>query len=135
MTIKSTKKIAVIKNQNVLSAAALFAAGTPVAVPVEIPEVEINGKPGVLFIRALSARDVLDFAGSEATTPDAQQAAMIKIITKAVVNQDGTPMFASEEDVEKLRDLRFKVFTAIVAAVNEVAGLGGTKAKEEVGKD
>jgi len=133
MTIKAVKK-STKTTGNVLSAETLFANGTPVAVPMEIAEIEINGKPGVLFIRSLSALDVIDFAGVETKTPQEQHDAMVKIITKSVVNEDGTPMFSSEADVEKLRNLRFKVFTAISSAVNDVAGLSA-KVKDEAGKD
>lgn len=116
---------------NILSAAQLFSAGTPIAVRTEIPEVG-----GAILVKAMSARDILSFIGSKKSeSPEEQQAAIIALIQKTVVNPDGSPMFPSEDDVEKLKNLRFPVFTAIAQAVTEAAGLGKKdKVSEELGK-
>lgn len=108
----------------VLSAADLFSGGTPRPTPVSIPEIpDADGNPGTVYVRAMSARDVLSLATLETKTTDEQQSAMIQIITKSVVNEDGTPMFPTAEDAERLRDLSFKVFNRLTTAVNEVAGV------------
>lgn len=117
-----------------LSAADLFAGGTPKPTPIEIPEIPDpeNGAPSIVYIRAMSARDVLSLAVLETKTVDEQQSAMIQILVKSIVNPDGTPMFSSESDVEQLRNLSFKVFNRLTNAVNEVAGV---TRKDAAGKE
>ncbi len=83
-------------------------------IPLEIPELaREDGRPGVVYIRLLSAGDVLDYVEKDELT---QREQMFSLIAKAVVKQDGSPMF-DEAEVFKLRNLRVDVFTRLSKAV------------------
>lgn len=101
---------------------------------LEIPELPKNGEPGVVWLRALSAGDVMDFTnrlGGDNVPESEKTQAMLEMIAKAVVTEDGTPIF-TEEQVGRLREMSMSVFTRISRAVNELTGT--TEAKEAAGK-
>lgn len=98
-----------------LTADEIFAGGDDLLSPLEIPELKKGGKPGIVYLKQLSTGDVLDFA--ESGEQD-QKSRMLTLIAKAVVNQDGSPMF-SEDQVTRLRDIRVDVFTRLSRAITD----------------
>lgn len=96
---------------------------------IELQSVLKNGKPGVVWIRPLPAREVLAFVG---VPKEKQLEAMAPLIGKAVVHEDGSPMFTTEE-LKQLVDISISVFTELSTVVTaQMKGLTeGTKDVED----
>lgn len=84
-------------------------------VALEIPERPKNGKPGVVFIRELPAKEVLDIVGAKGDTNEW----LFDLMGLAVVNRDGSPMFTAGT-LKRLSDASFSVFNRLQAKVLEL---------------
>lgn len=115
-----------------LSADDILSGGENACTPLEVPELTKNGEPGVVWIKSLSAGAVMDFAArADKDKPEAERnQAMLEMIAKAIVNEDGSPMF-TEEQAARLREMSMAVFNRFVTAVNGLTGIGK---KDEAGK-
>lgn len=100
-------------DDQLLTAEDILSGGDDYLSPLEIPELSKNGKPGVVYLKPLSAGDVLDFAEGDKGTRTSR---IIPLIAKAIVRQDGSPMF-NDGEVARLRDIRMDVFTRLSKAV------------------
>lgn len=116
-------------NNILLSAMDIFTGGDIPFKPLEIPELTKDGKVGMVYLKAPSAGDVLDFAAKSAdTNTETQHDALIRMIAQCVVDQDGKRLF---QDETRVREIPFSIFSRLMAAVNDLAGIGK---KEEAGK-
>ena len=79
-----------------------------------------DGRTGHVFRRDLPAGDVLDFVESE-EGPERNEALM-RLVARAIVNQDGSPKF-SEMDLGELRDMPVNIFQQMATAVTEASGV------------
>lgn len=114
-----------------LTAEDLLSGGENAFKPFEIPELTKNGEPGVVWLKHLSAGAVMDFATKSERSDAEKNQAMLEMIAKAIVHEDGSPMF-TEEQAARLREMSMAVFNRLVTAVNEVTGVGK---KLDAGKD
>lgn len=118
--------------KTVLSFQAIIAGGDNPYKELEIPEIQVNGQPGVVYLKHPSAGYILDFAEerSKADKDDPKNnQAMLEMISMCVVDAQGNAIFASAEEVRKVP---LPVFSRLMTAVNELSGSGQ---KEELGKD
>ena len=107
-----------------LSAADIIRGGT-VYEQFEMPELSKNGKPGVVHLRPLSAGDVLEFveaSGEGEGEGGQQQAALIVLMSKAVVTPDGDRIFDGD-NANDLRAIPIKAFNRLAGAVTKMAGI------------
>ena len=80
---------------------------------VEVPEIN-----RVVYMRPLSAGEVLDYGDAQSRGDEsAKTNAMITLVARAICNEDGTPMFASDADLIRLRASSMKVFNRLMQAV------------------
>jgi hypothetical protein len=98
-----------------LTAEDIFSGGDDLVSPLRIPELSKNGKPGIVYLKLLSAGDVLDFSEAD---EGSRKERLLPLIAKAVVHQDGTPMF-SQEQVARLSEIRVDVFNRLSRAVTD----------------
>ena len=93
--------------------------------PIEVEKAD--GSLLTCYQRDLSAGDILDFVtyaeGKE------RNEALLKLVAKAIVDEDGTPVFTNE-DMTKLRNMPVRIFQQLSDAVVEAAGLGVTDDEE-----
>lgn len=128
----SNSKKADTKKFAALTAEDLFGRGGYTM--LEIPELPKGGRPGVVWLRPLSAGDVMDFTarvGGDEKPESEKTQAMLEMIASAVVNEDGSAIF-TEEQVGRLREMSMSVFSRLATAVNELTGAGK---KDAAGKD
>jgi hypothetical protein len=85
------------------------------AVALEIPERMKNGRPGVVFISELPAKEVLRIVGNKGDSNEW----LFDLMASAVVNRDGSAMF-TPLSLKKLSDAAFSVFSRIQAKVLEL---------------
>lgn len=91
----------------------LLAFKEPVA--LEIPERPVNGRPGIVFISELPAKEVLEIVSKKGDTNDW----LFDLMGLAVVNRDGSPMF-TPGNLKRLSDASFSVFGRLQAKVLEL---------------
>lgn len=117
---KQTKTAAANGNDGgaLLSAEDILSGGDEPLQRIELP-IKKGGKPGVIYLRPLTAGEVLDFQASD---EDQRQEALLELMPSACVNEEGQPIFAGTPK-DKLRNMPIVVFTAISQAVTEMAGL------------
>ena len=110
----------------VLSAADILRGGDQPYKRIELP-IQKNGKPGIIYLRHLTAGEVLDFqAGDE----DQRQEALLELMPAACVDESGKRIFEGFTK-EQLRSMPIAVFSAISGAVTEMAGLTKPSASAE----
>jgi hypothetical protein len=121
------------KPTNLLTAEDFFSSAKPKLVT-------LTTIPGQVYLRPLPAGDVLDFMEQRQKNlePGASQkgnrSALMRLISRAVVHEDGKPMF-SEENMDRLNDIPVLVFNEISGVVLEAAGIVvGVGAEESEGK-
>lgn len=133
-TSPSTKP-QVVKTGNLLSAEDFFRGGDDPYRRVEIPELVKNGEPGIVYVKSLTTGQVFDFAErvNPETNPSAndRSQAMLEMIARAIVTEDGAAIFDTPEKVSRLREVSMAAYKRLSTAVNEMAGI---VAKEEQGK-
>lgn len=119
-----------------LSAADILAGGDNPFREVVIPALTVDGEAGVLRLKPLTARSVLafgtkmkDVVGSDFGVE--QLDAMLTLISESIVDGDGARLFTRDE-VEKLQEVNFTVFTALSNAV--VAGIKQAQSDGAEGK-
>lgn len=117
-----------------LTAADILAGGEEPYRELEIPELKKGGAPGILYLKPLSAGDMLDLAAAEDLAPVERRNQMLQLIAKTVVDPDTGQRVFTVDQVDELRTISAKLFTRLMTAINEGAGVG-VAAKEEAGKD
>jgi hypothetical protein len=128
-----SKKTGTVATTAALTAEDLLSFNESSRKMLEIPELPKDGRPGVVWLQPLTAGQVMDFAARQADnmTEAEKSQAMLEMIARAVVDQNGQQLF-SEEQVGRLRDMSMAVFSRLTAAVNELTGVGK---RVEAGKD
>lgn len=126
-----------VATTNLLTAEDFFSSSNPKLVT-------LTTIPGQVYLRPLPAGDVLDFMeqrqGESADVKGgggdtkARRKALMRLISRAVVHADGSPMF-SEEGMERLNDIPVLVFNEISAVVLEAAGIVVQSTEDSEGKD
>lgn len=106
--------------ERVLTAEEILAGGDEPFKRVEIPELPKGGEPGVVFLRSVSAGEVLDFI--QIPEGKKQNDALIRLIADVVVSKDGEPLF-SETEAEDIRRISIGAFNRIQNAVLKRAGM------------
>lgn len=86
-------------------------------VALEIPERPKNGRPGMVYIRELPAKEVLRVVSSKGESNDNEW--LFELMSLAVVDRSGEMLFTSA-NVKRLSDSAFSVFTRIQAKVLEL---------------
>lgn len=99
-------------------------------VDVEIPEWSVDGQPGVVRLKALSAREALTFQRQMQSNAKAREDAMITIVVLSAVDENGNRIF-NEKQVELLRDKSVRVFTRIQKHAMELNGFGEQRDPKE----
>lgn len=103
--------------------------------PTQLVEAEIAELGGSVFLKPLTAGDMVDYLHTqrkEATDEDKANGTLI-MLTKCVVNPDGSRLFA-DVPLSQLRDLPAPIFSRLISLSNEVNGVQ-KGADEAVGKD
>lgn len=90
---------------------------------LEIPEWPVNGEPGIIRLKTLSAREALNFQKTMNLSPANRDNAMISIVVLSAVDDAGNRIFTNAQ-VERLREKSVKVFTRIQKAAMELNGFG-----------
>lgn len=101
---------------------------------VEIPEIQKEGKPGVLMLKIPSAGVVLGFSDKGDTD---KKEYLLQLMVDVVVSPTGDALF---NDVDQVRNLPVDVFTRLSGAVTEMinvatSSLGDAKGKESPAGD
>ena len=86
-------------------------------VEIEIPEIEVDGKPGIVHFRQISAKEILDMSdlSGVAGTPDGQKAmqdAQNSIICRSLVDADGKRMF-NDDEIGEVINMPIPVYTRL----------------------
>lgn len=91
-----------------------------------------DGSEMTLYQKDLPAGAVLDFVETEEGSE--RNGALLVLVTQAVCQEDGTPVF-TPEDEDRLRDMPVRIFEQISTAVVAAAGLGGDEEEGEEPKN
>ena len=97
---------------------------------LEIPELSRDGQPGIIFLRTLTAGDVVPLITANAeegkgVASDFQH----QLIALAAVNEDGTPLFASADEVRKVRLSIYNRISSALAGIELPEVLAGKAPK------
>lgn len=112
---KATKTAAVVANGSTLAVLTLDELlAQPDLTVVEVPELPKDGKPGIVYMRPLTAGVVIDMVVDSSNRPTGD--ALRTLISESICDKDGNPIF-DEENVDKLRDMRLDVFNRLSTAV------------------
>lgn len=106
----TTKK----KQQTLLDAASIINAGKE-PTPLEVPTPDGSGTLGVVHLRALSAGAVMRMAQKAKASDEGG----FELVQQAVVTEDGEFMF----DDKSVREVPYRIFFALLTAVNEALGI------------
>ena len=98
---------------------------------VEVPEWPIDGEPGIVRLKTLSAREALTFQKQMQTNNKAREDAMVSIVVLSAVDENGERLF-NQKQVELLRDKSVKVFTRLQTAAMELNGFASPKKDEDL---
>ncbi len=101
-----------VADSQLLSREDIFKGGDIPFTPVEIPELDKDGRPGVVYLKQPAAGDVLDFAGLE--DGDERNDGILDMVRKVTVDSNGKQIFNANDEMEKLP---LGVFTRISNAV------------------
>lgn len=88
---------------------------------VEIPEWSVDGQPGILRLKTMSAREAMNFQKQMNVSPKAREDAMINLIVMSIVDERGERLFTAK-DVERLRDKSMRVFVRLQKAAMSLNG-------------
>ena len=101
-----------------LTAADLLRGGDNPYRKVEIPELTKDGDTGHVYVKDLPAGDVLVF--TEMPEGPERNEGMMFLIAKALVDEDGNPLFTSEEEVREIKNVSMNVFNRLAQEVTGV---------------
>jgi hypothetical protein len=101
---------------------------------VEIPEWQVDGEPGVVRLKALSAREAMTFQKQLSLNNKAREDAMISIVVLSAVDETGERIF-NQKQIELLRDKSIRVFGRLQKAAMELNGFTDPKKREEDAKN
>lgn len=122
------------KNSRILTAEQILGMDDLNTVEVEIPEWKTpDGEPGVVRLRALTAREALTFQKQMQSNSKAREDAMINIVILSAVNEDGEPLF-NKSQTELLREKSVRVFTRLQKEAMKLNGFNTDK-EDEVKND
>lgn len=119
-----TKKAPADKSRH-LDAATIFRGGDSGFEELEIPSVMVGGEAGVVFLKHLPAGDVMEYvslAGGRDAASEDVQGALLALVAKAVVQEDGTPTF-TEAQTERLKEISMATFNTLSDRVLKMAGI------------
>lgn len=118
-------------SSSILSAEDFLRGGDSPYQRLEIPELSKDGKPGVVYLKALPALDVIQYSASE---DDKDQQGMFRLIGHSLVTPEGELIFR-EDQIQKLgKILSISVYSRISRAILAMANLKDTSDSQE-GKD
>lgn len=92
--------------------------------PVQLIEAEIEELGGFVYLKPLTAGDMVDYLNSQrkdATAEDKSNGTLV-MLTKSVVNEDGSRLFA-DATMDQLRDLPSPIFSRLIELSNKVNGV------------
>lgn len=120
---------AAARSSRILSAEQILGMDDLNTIDVEIPEWPVNGEPGLVRLKTMSAREALNFQKQMSASPKNRDDAMINVVVMSAVDEAGTRIFTAKQ-VEQLRDKSIKVFTRLQKAAMELNGFSepGTQA-------
>lgn len=100
--------------------------------PLEIPERQKNGKPGIVFVRELPAPDVIAYITNRGDTTAEDKTWLFSVMSIAICKRDGSPMFAPD-GLKNLRETSFAIFTRLQTKFLELNPInsGGENPLEE----
>jgi hypothetical protein len=98
---------------------------------VEVPEWPIDGEPGLVRLKTLSAREALTFQKQMQVNAKAREDAMVSIVVLSAVDENGERLF-NQKQVELLRDKSVKVFTRLQTAAMELNGFSNPSKDADV---
>ena len=98
---------------------------------VEVPEWPIDGEPGIVRLKTLSAREALTFQKQMQVNSKAREDAMVSIVVLSAVDENGERLF-NQKQVELLRDKSVKVFTRLQTAAMELNGFSNPSKDADV---
>lgn len=104
--------------------------------PFEVPELPKNGKPGILYLRPLTAADVLEFTavwGAADATPAIKAQATMTLISRALCQSNGSPMFP-DSDPTAVSRMPISVYRRLADEVVNMAGVGFSDERSDEGK-
>lgn len=82
-----------------------------------------------LFQKDLSAGSVLDFVETE-EGPE-RNAMLLRLVAQGICQEDGSPVFQTEEDMQRLREMPIRIFEQLSTAVVDAAGISASEDDEE----
>ena len=94
-----TKQRQEASDEATLTAEDFFSGGDEPLNRLEIPELRKGGRPGVVFLKQLTAGELMEFKTAPA---DSQDEANLKLVAGAVCDASGKQIFSSEADLKKL---------------------------------
>ena len=125
-----------LKVSRILTAEQILAMDDLNTMDVEIPEWKTaDGEPGVVRLKALTAREALTFQKQLNQNAKAREDAMISIVVLSAVDENGDRIFNAKQ-MELLRDKSIRVFGRLQKAAMELNGFDDkTKKREEDAKN
>lgn len=109
------------KKSRLLTAEQILGMDDLNTVDVEIPEWSINGEPGVVRLKALTAREAMTFQKQMQSNNKAREDAMISVVVLSAVDENGERLF-NQKQMELLREKSVRVFTRLQRAAMELNG-------------
>lgn len=85
---------------------------------VEIPELPVNGKPGVVFMRPPSVGAILRFMK---IPEEDRMSATFDLISEVIIDANGNRMFSTPEEVESVQRLDMRIYTRLSRVATELA--------------
>lgn len=128
---KTNTAVSAVANNNVvkLSASDLYA---PVELTrLEIPELSRDGQPGIIFLRTLTAGDVVPLItatnanGEPGVASDFQH----QLVALAAVDENGNPLFANADEVRRVRLSIYNRISSALAGIELPEVLAGKAPK------
>lgn len=133
MNASSTSKVS-----RILTAEQILAMDDLNTVDVEIEEWKTpDGEPGVVRLKALTAREALQFQRQLNTNAKAREDAMINIVVMSAVDENGDRIF-NKMQMELLRDKAIRVFGILQKAAMKLNGFenpNSRKTEDELKND
>lgn len=121
-TPSRSRTAAPLNKSNVDAGRALSAAdllrGNEDWTAVEIPELPVNGQPGVVFMRPPSVGAILRFMK---IPEEDRMSGTFDLISEVIIDANGNRMFATPEEVESVQKLDMRVYTRLSRVATNLA--------------
>jgi hypothetical protein len=99
---------------------------------VEVPEWPVDGQPGIIRLKTMSAREAMNSQKQMNVSPKAREDAMINLIVMSAVDEKGDRIFTAKQ-VEMLRDKSMRVFVRLQKAAMSLNGFDDNAAASAKG--